>query len=93
MKHLFGEVRSFLCDLATKLFDNAPFFKNLPSTTAGIPHLFHHHVKNTNILAAISFGLIAKGAEALLNSDEFINDPRHPRFAKGGKFIDLEKRD
>ncbi|OBA21063.1 subunit I/j of mitochondrial ATP synthase [Metschnikowia bicuspidata var. bicuspidata NRRL YB-4993] len=43
--------------------------------------------------AAISFGLIVKAAEALMNSDEFINDPRHPRFAKGGKFIDLEKKD
>ncbi|KND95819.1 hypothetical protein QG37_07921 [Candidozyma auris] len=27
------------------------------------------------------------------DTDEFINDPRHPRFANGGKFIDLEKKD
>ncbi|CAN3354680.1 ATP synthase subunit J, mitochondrial [Diutina catenulata] len=41
--------------------------------------------------AAITLGLIYKAGEASMNSDEFINDPRHPRFARGGKFIDLEK--
>lgn len=43
------------------------------------------------ILAAITYYLVYKGAQASMNSDEFINDPRHPRFAKGGKFIDLNK--
>ncbi|WPK23405.1 hypothetical protein PUMCH_000644 [Australozyma saopauloensis] len=27
----------------------------------------------------------------MTDSDEFINDPRHPRFKEGGKFIDLLK--
>lgn len=43
--------------------------------------------------AAITYGLIWKAAGAMQNTDEFINDPRHPRFASGGKFIDLEKKD
>lgn len=47
----------------------------------------------TNNTAVISYALIWKAAAASQDSDEFINDPRHPRFASGGKFIDLEKRD
>lgn len=48
----------------------------------------------TNLfLAAITYFLVYKASIASMNSDEFINDPRHPRFAQGGKFIDLEKRD
>ncbi|ABN64218.1 Subunit i/j of mitochondrial ATP synthase [Scheffersomyces stipitis CBS 6054] len=43
--------------------------------------------------ATITYYLVYKGATASMNSDEFINDPRHPRFQSGGKFIDLEKRD
>ncbi|ODV80470.1 subunit I/j of mitochondrial ATP synthase [Suhomyces tanzawaensis NRRL Y-17324] len=43
--------------------------------------------------AAITYYLIYKASIASQNSDEFINDPRHPRFASGGKFIDLEKKD
>lgn len=42
--------------------------------------------------AALTYGLIWKAAGAMQDSDEYINDPRHPRFSKGGKFIDLEKR-
>ncbi|ODV67290.1 ATPase, F0 complex, subunit J [Hyphopichia burtonii NRRL Y-1933] len=42
--------------------------------------------------AAISYYLIYNASIASMNSDEFINDPRHPRFAAGGKFIDLEKK-
>ncbi|CAK7905595.1 ATP synthase subunit J, mitochondrial [[Candida] anglica] len=43
--------------------------------------------------ASITYFLVYKGSVASMNSDEFINDPRHPRFATGGKFIDLEKKD
>lgn len=32
-----------------------------------------------------------KAANASMNSPEYINDPRHPRFRRGGQFIDLEK--
>lgn len=39
----------------------------------------------------MTYALIWKGADASMNSAEFINDPRHPRFASGGKFIDLDK--
>jgi hypothetical protein len=42
--------------------------------------------------AGITYYLIYKASIASMNSDEFINDPRHPRFAKGGKFIDLESK-
>jgi len=41
--------------------------------------------------AGITYFLIYKASIASMNSDEFINDPRHPRFASGGKFIDLDK--
>lgn len=47
----------------------------------------------TFFLAAVTYFLIYKASVASANSDEFINDPRHPRFATGGKFIDLEKKD
>ncbi|AOW27114.1 F-type H+-transporting ATPase subunit J [Candida albicans P57072] len=43
--------------------------------------------------AGITYYLVYKGSIASANSDEFINDPRNPRFAKGGKYIDLDKRD
>ncbi|KAL6452613.1 ATP18 ATP synthase subunit J [Candida maltosa Xu316] len=43
--------------------------------------------------ASITYYLVYKGSIASANSDEFINDPRNPRFTSGGKFIDLEKRD
>lgn len=39
----------------------------------------------------MTYFLIYKASVASMNSDEFINDPRHPRFASGGKFIDLNK--
>jgi hypothetical protein len=42
-------------------------------------------------LGAITYYLIYMGANASMNSAEFINDPRHPRFANGGKFIELDK--
>lgn len=42
-------------------------------------------------LVAVTYYLVGKAADASMNSSEFINDPRHPRFANGGKFIDLEK--
>lgn len=45
------------------------------------------------VLAGITYFLIYKFSIASMNSDEFINDPRHPRFSNGGKFIDLEKTD
>ena len=48
---------------------------------------------NTNNIAAITYGLVYKAGVASMDSDEFINDPRHPRFAKGGKFIDLANKD
>ncbi|EGV63548.1 ATPase, F0 complex, subunit J [Yamadazyma tenuis ATCC 10573] len=41
--------------------------------------------------AVVTYGLVYKGSVLSMNSDEFINDPRHPRFASGGKFIELEK--
>jgi F-type H+-transporting ATPase subunit j len=41
--------------------------------------------------SAITYYLIYMGANASMNSAEFINDPRHPRFANGGKFIELDK--
>ncbi|ODQ78781.1 hypothetical protein BABINDRAFT_38555 [Babjeviella inositovora NRRL Y-12698] len=37
--------------------------------------------------------LINQAKELSQDSDEFINHPKHPRFAKGGKVIDLENRD
>ncbi|CCE86816.1 Piso0_005329 [Millerozyma farinosa CBS 7064] len=40
--------------------------------------------------ASITYFLVYKASVASMNSSEFINDPRHPRFAKGGKFIDLK---
>ncbi|RKP29588.1 hypothetical protein METBISCDRAFT_18302 [Metschnikowia bicuspidata] len=35
--------------------------------------------------------LVAKIQYAMTDADNFINDPRHPRFKEGGKFIDLLK--
>ncbi|KAG7195951.1 atp18 subunit J of the mitochondrial F1F0 ATP synthase [Scheffersomyces spartinae] len=43
--------------------------------------------------AAVSYFLVWKGGNALQDTDEYINDPRHPRFQKGGKFIDLANKD
>ncbi|ODV63563.1 F1F0 ATP synthase subunit i [Ascoidea rubescens DSM 1968] len=36
---------------------------------------------------AITFAIISKLANASMNSAEFINDPRHPRFAAGDKTL------
>lgn len=65
----------------------------IPKPFSPYPFFLFFFFNTNDFTAAISFGLIYKAAEALMNSDEFINDPRHPRFAKGGKFIDLEKKD
>ncbi|CDK28958.1 unnamed protein product [Kuraishia capsulata CBS 1993] len=35
--------------------------------------------------AVVTTYLIAKAADLSMNSQEFINDPRHPRFAQGVK--------
>ncbi|KAG4408135.1 hypothetical protein JTP64_001441 [Candida tropicalis] len=43
--------------------------------------------------ASITYFLVYKASVASANTDEFINDPRNPRFASGGKIVDLEKRD
>ncbi|RLV93644.1 ATP synthase subunit J mitochondrial [Spathaspora sp. JA1] len=43
--------------------------------------------------AGITYFLIYKASQASMNSAEFINDPRHPRFASGEKVIDLENKD
>ncbi|KAI5951740.1 ATP18 [Candida jiufengensis] len=43
--------------------------------------------------AVITYYLVYKGSVASMNSDEFINDPRHPRFKNGGKYIDLSKKE
>ncbi|CAH2448066.1 F1F0 ATP synthase subunit j, mitochondrial [Komagataella phaffii CBS 7435] len=40
--------------------------------------------------AGITYYLIGKAANASMNSDEFINDPRHPRFNRGEKVIDIK---
>lgn len=44
-------------------------------------------------IASITYFLVYKASVASANTDEFINDPRNPRFASGGKIVDLEKRD
>ncbi|CCG21633.1 Atp18 F1F0 ATP synthase complex subunit [Candida orthopsilosis Co 90-125] len=43
--------------------------------------------------AGVTYYLIYKASIASANSDEFINDPRNPRFKNGGKFIDLNKKE
>lgn len=65
-------------------------FVTLTNSPSQFISLRPHHLLTS---ATITYYLIWKGANASMNSDEFINDPRHPRFAAGGKFIDLEKRD
>lgn len=42
-------------------------------------------------IASITYFLVYKASVASANTDEFINDPRNPRFASGGKIVDLEK--
>ncbi|ODV96896.1 hypothetical protein PACTADRAFT_38715 [Pachysolen tannophilus NRRL Y-2460] len=39
--------------------------------------------------AGITYYLIGGAAKAQMNSDAFINDPRHPRFNKGEKVIEI----
>ncbi|CCC67184.1 hypothetical protein NCAS_0A06260 [Naumovozyma castellii] len=43
------------------------------------------------IAAAVTYYGVSKFADAYGNTDEYINDPRNPRFAKGGKIVDLTK--
>lgn len=40
---------------------------------------------------AVTYYLIGLAAQASMNSNEFINDPRHPRFARGEKVVEIEK--
>ncbi|AET39942.1 F1F0 ATP synthase subunit i Ecym_5168 [Eremothecium cymbalariae DBVPG len=37
------------------------------------------------------FWLVSKAASASANSAEFINDPRNPRFQRGGKHTELKE--
>ncbi|CCD24639.1 F1F0 ATP synthase subunit i NDAI_0D03250 [Naumovozyma dairenensis CBS 421] len=43
------------------------------------------------VAGAITYWGVSKITTASENSDEWINDPRNPRFAKGGKIVDLNK--
>lgn len=70
-------------------FDYIPWLITSRLITQHTTRQCHH---TNSILAAISYYLIYNASIASMNSDEFINDPRHPRFAAGGKFIDLEKK-
>ncbi|AGO12506.1 AaceriAER163Wp [[Ashbya] aceris (nom. inval.)] len=40
---------------------------------------------------AAIYWVMSKVADASANSAEFINDPRHPRFARGEKPVELAK--
>lgn len=35
--------------------------------------------------------IVMKAQYAMMNGDDFINNPRHPRFQEGGQIIDLKK--
>lgn len=39
----------------------------------------------------ITYWAVGKVAEASASTDEFINDPRNPRFARGGKPVEIKK--
>lgn len=40
---------------------------------------------------AIVFWAVGKAADASSRTDEFINDPRNPRFARGEKPVEIKK--
>ncbi len=39
---------------------------------------------------AVTYYLISKAASASAASEEFINDPRNPRFARGEKVVEIK---
>ncbi|CCF56979.1 hypothetical protein KAFR_0B06820 [Kazachstania africana CBS 2517] len=41
--------------------------------------------------AIVYYGM-SKFTTKVMDSDEYINDPRHPRFNKGGKLVDLNAK-
>lgn len=55
--------------------------------TNNLPRRDYRHVRSTcghTNSGVITFFLFAKAANASMNSEEFINDPRNPRFKAGG---------
>ena len=57
------------------------------------PFFFENPFTNYSTLAGVTYYLIYKASVAASNTDEFINDPRNPRFKNGGKYIDLSKKE
>lgn len=45
------------------------------------------------IAGAVVYYAVGKVTESALRSDEYINDPRNPRFKRGEKPVDLSKKD
>ncbi|KAI5957507.1 ATP18 [Candida theae] len=66
---------------------------SFPSMSTMLPELRTFSLLTIDNIAGVTYYLIYKASIASANSDEFINDPRNPRFKNGGKFIDLNKKE
>ncbi|EJS42506.1 atp18p [Saccharomyces arboricola H-6] len=42
------------------------------------------------VAGAVVYYGVSKAADFSSSTKEFINDPRNPRFAKGGKFVEVD---